>query len=65
MSSIIIKRLMGDNMFNNLPNAEKILECLLENLEEGIQIVDSNGRTIYYNSAMGKIEVIDPRKGFR
>lgn len=49
-------------MFNNLPNAEKILECLLENLDEGIQIVDSNGRTIYYNRAMGKIEGINPEK---
>jgi PAS domain S-box len=49
-------------MFNNLPNAEKILECLLENLDEGIQIVDANGRTIYYNKSMGKIEGIDPEE---
>lgn len=43
-------------MMNKSPNAEKILECLLENLEEGIQVVDSDGKTIYYNSAMGKVE---------
>lgn len=49
-------------MFNNLSNAEKILECLLENLDEGIQIVDSNGRTIYYNKSMGKIEGINPEE---
>lgn len=49
-------------MFNNLPYAEKILECLLENLDEGIQIVDSDGKTIYYNKAMGKIEGIDPEE---
>lgn len=49
-------------MFNNLTDAEKILECLLENLDEGIQIVDSNGRTIYYNKSMGKIEGINPEK---
>lgn len=60
--NVIIKRLMGDSMFDNLPNAEKILECLLENLDEGIQIVDSTGRTIYYNKSMGKIEGIDPEE---
>lgn len=49
-------------MVDNLQNAEKILECLLENLDEGIQIVDSAGRTIYYNKSMGKIEGIDPEK---
>ncbi|MBU3143902.1 sigma 54-interacting transcriptional regulator [Clostridium sp. CF012] len=43
-----------------MPSAEKILACLLENLEEGIQVVDSDGKTIYYNSAMGKVEGVDP-----
>ncbi|MCB2288964.1 sigma 54-interacting transcriptional regulator [Clostridium sp. CS001] len=43
-------------MDSKSPNTEKILECLLENLEEGIQVVDSEGKTIYYNSAMGKVE---------
>ncbi|MBU3191673.1 sigma 54-interacting transcriptional regulator [Clostridium bowmanii] len=43
-------------MNTKIPNAEKILECLLENLEEGIQVVDSDGKTIYYNSVMGKVE---------
>lgn len=49
---------MGDNLFN----AEKVLECLLDNLDEGIQIVDSTGRTMYYNKAMGKIEGINPER---
>lgn len=49
-------------MFNNLLSAEKILECLLENLDEGIQIVDVDRRTIHYNKAMGKIEGINPEK---
>jgi len=40
-------------------SAQKILSCLLENLDEGIQVVDSEGRTIYYNSAMGKVEGVD------
>jgi len=43
-----------------IPTAEKILACLLENLEEGIQVVDSEGKTIYYNSAMGKVEGVEP-----
>ncbi len=47
-------------MDSKIPNAEKILECLLENLEEGIQVVDSDGKTIYYNSAMGKVEGVKP-----
>ncbi len=46
-------------MDSKIPNAEKILECLLENLEEGIQVVDSDGKTIYYNSAMGKVEGVE------
>lgn len=49
-------------MVSNLFNAEKVLECLLENLDEGIQIVDSTGKTMYYNKAMGKIEGIEPGK---
>ncbi len=36
--------------------AETILKALIDNLEEGIHIVDDKGRTIYYNEAMGKIE---------
>ncbi|MBZ9687515.1 sigma 54-interacting transcriptional regulator [Clostridium estertheticum] len=47
-------------MHSEIPNAEKILACLLENLEEGIQVVDSDGKTIYYNSVMGKVEGIEP-----
>lgn len=46
-------------MDSKIPNAKKILECLLENLEEGIQVVDSEGKTIYYNSAMGKVEGVE------
>ncbi|MBU3209499.1 sigma 54-interacting transcriptional regulator [Clostridium algidicarnis] len=45
-----------------MSNAEHILQCLLENLDEGIHIVDSDGRTIYYNSVMSKVEGIDSRK---
>ncbi|WP_125154370.1 sigma-54 interaction domain-containing protein [Clostridium rectalis] len=48
-------------MINNLSYAEKILQCLLENLEEGIHVVDSSGRTIYYNKSMGKVEGIEPK----
>ncbi|WP_253203532.1 sigma-54 interaction domain-containing protein [Clostridium estertheticum] len=34
--------------------------CLLENLEEGIQVIDCEGRTIYYNGVMGKVEGVEP-----
>lgn len=37
-------------------NIENILKCLIDNLEEGICIVDKNGRTIYYNSSMERTE---------
>ncbi len=47
-------------MDSKITNAEKILACLLENLEEGIQVVDSDGKTIHYNSAMGKVEGVEP-----
>ena len=33
-----------------------LLESLIENLKEGIHIVDLKGKTIYYNDAMGLIE---------
>jgi len=48
-------------MNDNLLNIEEILESLLENLEEGIHVVDFEGKTRYYNSAMGKVEGIDPK----
>lgn len=48
-------------MVDNLKNIREILECLLENLDEGIQIVDSRGKTIYYNKSMAKIEGIEPK----
>lgn len=35
---------------------EKILETLISSLSEGIHIVDREGKTIYYNSAMERIE---------
>lgn len=44
-----------------MDNVEIILKCLLDHLEEGIQIVDSFGKTVYYNEAMGKIEGINPQ----
>ena len=40
---------------------EGILNYLLENLEEGIHIVDNKGKTIYYNQAMGKVEGLNPK----
>lgn len=51
-------------MVENLLDHKKILECLLENLDEGIQIVDSTGKTIYYNQVMGKVEGINPNEVF-
>lgn len=39
-----------------MENVETILKCLIDNLEEGIQIVGSDGRTVYYNNAMAKVE---------
>ncbi|GLC28617.1 sigma-54 interaction domain-containing protein [Clostridium omnivorum] len=41
-------------------NIESILKCLIENLDEGIHIVDKNGNTLYYNNSMGRIEGISP-----
>jgi len=35
---------------------EKIFLCLIDNLEEGIHIVDSEGKTIYYNETMARME---------
>ncbi|HEY8893094.1 MAG TPA: sigma 54-interacting transcriptional regulator [Clostridium sp.] len=46
-------------MDNKFPNAEKILECLLENLDQGVQVVDSEGKTIYYNAVMQKVEGVE------
>lgn len=44
----------------NFFKLEKILEILIENLEVGIHVVDGEGKTRYYNSAMGKAEGINP-----
>ncbi|SHM34970.1 arginine utilization regulatory protein [Caldanaerovirga acetigignens] len=33
---------------------------ILENLDVGIHVVDSNGKTVFYNSAMGKLERLEP-----
>lgn len=35
---------------------ESILEILINNLKEGIQIVDNKGKTIYYNESMAVME---------
>jgi arginine utilization regulatory protein len=35
---------------------ENILKCLLENLDVGVQVLDIEGKTIYYNEAMSKVE---------
>jgi len=37
-------------------NSENILKCLLENLDVGVQVLDKDGKTIYYNEAMSKVE---------
>ena len=42
--------------------SEEILETLLDNLNEGIHIVDEQGKTIYYNSSMEKIEGVKSEK---
>ena len=41
-----------------MDNIENILTCLIDNLDEGIHIVDNEGKTIYYNKAMGRMEGI-------
>lgn len=41
---------------------EEILKQLINHLEEGIHVVDEDGRTIYYNEAMGRIEGLNPEK---
>jgi arginine utilization regulatory protein len=52
---IIIK--LRDDGMNEF---ESILRCLLDNLEEGIQIVDSSGITKYYNKSMADVEGLKP-----
>jgi len=39
-----------------MENINVLLESLISNLKEGIHIVNSQGKTIYYNDAMGNIE---------
>lgn len=39
-----------------MDNVNVLLESLISNLKEGIHIVDSQGKTIYYNHAMENIE---------
>lgn len=39
-----------------MDNVNVLLESLISNLKEGIHIVDSEGKTIYYNHAMENIE---------
>lgn len=43
-----------------MENAEYILKALIENLQEGIHIVDNEGKTIYYNNSMGEVEGLKP-----
>lgn len=50
---------IGEEM-SNFFIIEKILEGLIDNLEVGIHIVDNEGKTRYYNNAMGKVEGINP-----
>lgn len=42
-----------------MPKADTILQLLIENLEEGVHIVDEKGKTIYYNEAMAKLEGVN------
>lgn len=39
-----------------MDNNKMLLQSLIDNLKEGIHIVDAEGKTIYYNEAMGAIE---------
>lgn len=43
-------------------NSVVILETLIDNLKEGIHIVDSEGKTIYYNNAMTSIEGVSKKE---
>lgn len=45
-----------------MSNIESILKCLIDNLDEGIHIVDKEGNTLYYNKSMGRIEGISPEE---
>jgi len=36
-----------------------ILETIIENIDAGIHVVDSEGKTIFYNSLMGELEGLD------
>ncbi|WP_459128871.1 sigma-54 interaction domain-containing protein [Guggenheimella bovis] len=40
----------------------KILQILLDNMEEGVHIVDENGLTLAYNKAMEDIEGLNPQE---
>lgn len=39
-----------------MDNIEEILNCLLDNMEEGIHIVNDEGKTIFYNESMSRME---------
>lgn len=43
-------------------NIDKILQCVLDNLETGVQIVDKTGKTVYYNDAMSRVEGFSPNE---
>lgn len=40
---------------------EVSLMMILDQLDEGVHVVDLEGNTIYYNRAMGRIEGLDPK----
>ncbi len=44
-----------------MKDSRLLLSCLIENLKEGIHIVDAKGKTIYYNDAMGAIEGVEAK----
>jgi len=45
-----------------MDRVERILKALLDNLQEGIHIVDDEGKTIYYNESMGRMEGLEPKE---
>lgn len=39
----------------------KIMQKILHNIDEGVHVIDSTGKTIIYNSAMAKLEGMKPK----
>ncbi len=41
---------------------DALLECLLDNIAEGVHVVDDRGVTLYYNPAMESLEGLNPKE---